>query len=48
MDWKRGSSNRAPALQGQSPELKPQSQQKKKKKKAIIWDVDVKSGHDGK
>jgi hypothetical protein len=39
MDWKRGSSNRAPALQGQSPELKPQSQQKKKKKKLsfVMW-----------
>jgi hypothetical protein len=45
MDWKRGSSNRAPALQGQSPELKPQSQQKKKKKKAIICDVDENRGH---
>jgi hypothetical protein len=32
IDWRCGSTGRAPALQVQSPELKPQSNQKKKKK----------------
>jgi hypothetical protein len=32
MDWMRGSSGRAPALQMQSSEFKLQSHQKKKKK----------------
>jgi hypothetical protein len=31
MDWRCGSSSRAPALQAQSPQFKPQDYQKKKK-----------------
>jgi hypothetical protein len=33
MDWRSGSSSKAPALQVQSPEFKPQSYQKIKEKK---------------
>jgi hypothetical protein len=33
MDWRCGSTNRAPALQAQIPEFKTQSNQKKKRKK---------------
>jgi hypothetical protein len=36
LDWRCGSSNRAPALQAQSSEFKPQSQKKKKKDFAKI------------
>jgi hypothetical protein len=33
MNWRYGSSHRVPALQVQSPEIKPQSNKKKKKKR---------------
>jgi hypothetical protein len=32
MDWRCGSSNKVPALQGQNSEFKPQSHQKKSEK----------------
>jgi hypothetical protein len=34
MDWRYDSRGRAPALQAQSPDFKPQSHKKKKKKLA--------------
>jgi hypothetical protein len=36
VDWKCGSSGKAPVLQAQSPEFKPQSHKKKKKKKVYV------------
>jgi hypothetical protein len=37
MDWRCGSSTRAPALQVQNPEFKPQSHQKEKEKKKKMF-----------
>jgi hypothetical protein len=36
MDWKCGSSSKAPALQMQIPEFEPQSHQKKKKIRSYL------------
>jgi hypothetical protein len=36
MDWRYGSSDRAPSLQAQNPKFRPQSYQKQKKKQNYV------------
>jgi hypothetical protein len=47
MDWRYSSSSRAPALQVQSPEFKPQPH-KKKKKVSVLRSLPVEASRDAR